>query len=138
MDQKVPSSGPPAGLASSGRPSNYEELAELSERCDPELAWSLGVSSCTSSSATSRRASSPCRRRVTSARIAAPYALLAGVAEYLSERYGLPVPEWVHEPENTLSELWDPWEDLCPDMEETRHGRIERSPPGVHQAPRRI
>lgn len=34
-------------------------------------------------------------------------ALLAGVAEYLSERYSLPVPDWVHDPQYTLPELWD-------------------------------
>ena len=55
-------------------------------------------------------------------------ALLAGVAEYLSERYGLPVPEWVKEPEYFLDDMWDQWEDICPAMEETRPYRTERTP----------
>lgn len=55
-------------------------------------------------------------------------ALLARVAEYFCIRYSLPVPSWVNEPEFFLSEMWDPWEDLCPDMEETRQHRLDRTP----------
>jgi hypothetical protein len=113
----------PAGLAASGRPANYVELARLSERRDPELAWSeflhefFHYRQASFFAAPPPHYFSPQRR-----------ALLAGVAEYLCQRYGLPVPEWVNEPEFFLPEIWDPWEDICPDMEETRPGRIERTP----------
>jgi hypothetical protein len=35
-------------------------------------------------------------------------AFLAATAAYLSNRFGLPVPDWVHRPEFVLAEEWDP------------------------------
>jgi hypothetical protein len=34
-------------------------------------------------------------------------AFLAATAEYLSVRFKLPVPDWVHQPEFVLAEEWD-------------------------------
>lgn len=123
IDKTAARSTPPSGLAASGRPANYGELAELTARWDPELAWSeflhefFRYKQPGFFAVPPPRSFSPQRR-----------ALLAGVAEYLSQRYGLPVPAWVRDGEFFLAELWDPWEDLCPDMEETRPGRTERTP----------
>jgi hypothetical protein len=123
MDKITARSAPPSGLAASGRPANYAELAELSSRWDHELAWSeflhefFRYKQASFFAVPPPRSFSPQRR-----------ALLAGVAEYLCTRYSLPIPEWVNAPEFFLHDFWDPWEDLCPDMEEFRQGRIERSP----------
>jgi hypothetical protein len=123
IDKTGHHSTPPSGLAASGRPANYAELAELSARWDHELAWSeflhefFRYKQATFFAVAPPRSFSPQRR-----------ALLAGVGEYPCTRYSLPVPESVHDPQYTLPEPRDLWEDLCPDMEETRQGRIERSP----------
>lgn len=55
--------------------------------------------------------------------------LLAASAEFLSVEFGLPVPEWVHEPRYTLPEPWDPWEDICPDVAEFREERVAKAHP---------
>jgi hypothetical protein len=39
-------------------------------------------------------------------------ALLAGAAEWLSQKFQLPVPEWTNNPKYFLDEPWDPWEDF--------------------------
>lgn len=54
-------------------------------------------------------------------------ALLSAVAEWLSEQFELPVPTWVHDPRYTLSELWDPLEELLPDAKSFREERISKS-----------
>ena len=41
-------------------------------------------------------------------------ALLAGVAETLSTRFNLPVPDWTQKSEYTLAEPWDPSAELFP------------------------
>lgn len=100
-------------------------VADLVQCLEQTVVVNPAITS-TSSFITNKRASLPCRRRDPSA--PRRRALLAGVAEYLSERYGLPVPEWVKEPEYFLDDMWDPWEDICPAMEETRPYRTERTP----------
>lgn len=123
MDRTAGRTTPPVGLAASGRPANYAELAELVEHKDYEFAWSeflhefFRYKQPGFFAVPPPRSFSPQRR-----------ALLAGVAEYLSERYRLPVPEWVHEAQYTLPEIWDPWEDICPDLEKFRQSRIDRTP----------
>jgi hypothetical protein len=123
LDNKVASSDTPAGLAASGRPANYVEFAELAARKDYEHAWSeflhefFRYKQASFFAVPPPRSLSPQRR-----------ALLAGVAEYLSNRYGLPLAGWVNEPEFFLDDLWDPWEDLGEFMEEGRPFRIEHSP----------
>jgi len=57
-------------------------------------------------------------------------ALLAGAAEYLSIRFGLQVPEWASHPEYFLDHVWDPWEDIVPDIEQYRDERRA----GSHEA----
>lgn len=114
---------PPPGLAASGRPCNYEGLAELSARWDHELAWSEFLHEFFRYKQASFFDVPPPRSVSLQRR-----ALLAGVAEYLCTRYSLPIPEWVNAPEFFLHDFWDLWEDLCPDMEEFSLGRIERSP----------
>lgn len=106
------------------RPRNYEEMAELARVRDYEFAWSeflhefFRYKTAEFFAVPPPRSFSPQRR-----------ALLAGVAEYLSNEFQLPVPAWVSQPEFYLNEPWDPWEDLCPDMEEFRQVRMERSHP---------
>jgi hypothetical protein len=123
LDKTAGRSTPPPGLAASGRPCNFEELAELSARWDYELAWSEFLHDFFRYKQASFFDVPPPRSFSLQRR-----ALLAGVFEYLCERYGLPVPEWVRDSRFTLPEMWDPWEDLCPDMEETRPERIVRTP----------
>ena len=115
---------PPPGLTASGRPSNFAEYAELAERWDPELAWSEFLHEFYRYKQASFLAVPPPKSLPRNRR-----ALLAGVAEFLSQEFGLPVPTWVNESEYFLDEMWDPWEDICPDMEQTHPGRIERSHP---------
>jgi len=60
-------------------------------------------------------------------------AWLAGVAEYLSLRFGLPVPAWTEEPEYFLHFEWDfasetfVWAGMIVDMTEFRAERRVRS-----------
>jgi hypothetical protein len=60
-------------------------------------------------------------------------AMLAGAAEYLSHRYGLPVPAWTEEPQVFLTgrweflplvDVWVPW----PWLEQGEDRRWERTP----------
>ena len=117
-------SEPPPGLAASGRPANFAEFAELAARWDEELAWSEFLHEFFHYKQASFLAVPPPKTLRLECR-----ALLAGVAEFLSEEFNLPVPEWVNEPEYFLQEMWDPWEDICPDMEPFRQERIARSHP---------
>jgi len=54
-------------------------------------------------------------------------AMLAGVAEYLSIRFDLPVPDWTSHPEYYLDHIWDPREDILPDIEQYRDEHRTRS-----------
>jgi hypothetical protein len=121
---KVPSTDPPMGYAKSGRPCNYAELGEmLGDEVEFELAWSeflhefFRYRTADFFAHPSPPALPPERR-----------AMLAGAAEYLCLDFGLPVPEWVNESQYFLPDYWDPWEDLCPDLAETRAGRIAKTP----------
>lgn len=113
----APRAATPPGLAASGRPCNYAELAELSERWDEELAWSEFLHEFFRYKSASFFAVPPLASVRTE-----QAALLAGVAEFLSLKFGLVVPAWVNEPEFFLADVWDPWEDICPDMEEKAFG----------------
>lgn len=115
----------PAGYAASFRPANYKELGQkITDTGDFELSWSEFLHEFY-------------RFRTASFFVQRPpaflspgwQALLAGAAEFLSEEFGLPVPEWVNDPQYTLPEPWDPWEDLVPDVEQYRDGRIAKSHP---------
>lgn len=110
----------PSGLKASGRPLNYEELAELTSRKDFQFAWPEFLHEFFRYKRALFFALPPpdmFRREYR--------ALLVGVAAYLSAEFGLPAA-WVDDPEYTLTEPWDQWEDLCPDMAETREYRAER------------
>ncbi len=56
-------------------------------------------------------------------------ALLAGVADYLCRRYDLDLPGWIGDPRYCLQALWDPLEDICPDLRPTRYRRCQMSEP---------
>ena len=56
-------------------------------------------------------------------------ALLAGVAEYLCRRYDLDLPGWIDDSRFCLHALWDPLEDICPDLRLTRYRRCQMSEP---------
>lgn len=118
----VPSASTPPGLAASGRPCNYVELAELTERWDKELAWSEFLHEFFRYKAASFFVVPPPPSFTPERR-----ALLAGVAEFLCAEFNLEAPAWIKEPEFFLSEMWDPWEDICPDVREFRDERIARS-----------
>jgi hypothetical protein len=53
---------------------------------------------------------------------------LAGAAEWLSEAFELPIPEWTSSPRYFLDTPWDPEEDLGLDMSEFLEERMARSP----------
>ena len=77
---------PPPGVTASGRPSNFAEYAELAERWDPELAWSEFLHEFYRYKQASFLAVPPPKS------LPRNRALLAGVAEFLSQEFGLPVP----------------------------------------------
>ena len=54
-------------------------------------------------------------------------ALLAGAAEYLSAEFDLPHPAWTDEPQYFLDRVWDPWEELVPEVQGTAE-RLLHSP----------
>ncbi len=123
MDKTAGRTTPPPGLAGSGRPANY---ASLPNSLSARTTSLHGRNSFTSSfrykqpgffAVPPPLSSGPPRR-----------ALLARVAEYLSDRYSLPVPDWVHVAAFTLPELLDREEDICPGMAEFRQFRIDHSP----------
>jgi hypothetical protein len=125
IEEQTPRKGLPPGYAASGRPSNFQELADMiAATGDFELAWSefchefYRYKSASFFAVEPPKSFSPERR-----------AMLAGVAEYLSDRFGLPVPEWTSHREFFLDHVWDPWEDILPDMEQYRDERRARSHP---------
>jgi hypothetical protein len=109
---RTPFTGKPEGFARSGRPANFQELAVATEDYgDFEHAWSEFLHEfyrykTPDFFAIEPPESVPLKRR----------ALLAGVAEALSTRFGLPVPEWTQKPEYFLSEPWDPNAEWYPGM----------------------
>jgi hypothetical protein len=54
-------------------------------------------------------------------------AMLAGVAEYLSRRFALPVPEWTNLPEFFLDQEWDSLSEVLPDIDQYRKERRARA-----------
>lgn len=55
-------------------------------------------------------------------------ALLASVAEWLSQEFGLPHPEWTDDPRYFLAEPWDPMMDMGLDVSEFIKDKLRRSP----------
>jgi hypothetical protein len=45
----------------------------------------------------------------------------------LATIFNLQVPEWVNDPQYTLPEPWDPWEEIVPDAEQFRDERRAKS-----------
>lgn len=116
---------PPKGLALSGRPKNYTEMAEMiAEGATLERAWGEFLHEFYDHRTVDFFLDPPSRMFSPGRR-----AILAGAAEYLSIEFGLPVPAWVHDPEYVLPELWDPWEEITPDIVEFREQRKKRSHP---------
>lgn len=54
--------------------------------------------------------------------------VLAGAAEWLSQEFGLPHPEWTDDPRYFLVEPWDPMEDLGLDVSAFIEDKLRRSP----------
>jgi hypothetical protein len=109
LAERTPSTGKPDGFARSGRPANFQELADAEESYgDYSHAWSeflhefYRFKTADFFAIEPPTLFSPGRR-----------ALLAGVAEALCTRFGLPVPEWTSKPEYTLNEPWDPSEEMA-------------------------
>jgi hypothetical protein len=115
--------GPPAGLAVSLRPANYRELGELiASSGDQEHAWSEFLHEFFRYKTASFFAEpSP---KILSAEW---QALLAGVAEWLSIEFGLPLPQWINEAQYYLPEIWDSLEYWLPDAEPYREERMART-----------
>lgn len=97
----------PAGYAATGRPSNFIELAQMMADRDEEMAWSEFLHEFYRFRTPSFFAERPPESLSPQWK-----ALLAGTAEFLSKEFGLPVPEWVNDPQYTLPVQWDRWEDL--------------------------
>ena len=123
IEEQPLNKGVPPGYVASGRPSNFQELDDMfTATGDFEFAWSeyrhefYRYKQARFFAVEPPESFSPEYR-----------ALLAGVAEYLSGRFGLPIPEWTSHPEYFLDEVWDPWEDILPDLEQYRDKRRSRS-----------
>jgi len=54
-------------------------------------------------------------------------AMLAGVAEWLSQEFGLPHPAWTDDSRFFLDQPWDPWSEVG-DMSEFTQERLARAP----------
>jgi hypothetical protein len=107
---RTPSAGKPEGFARSGRPANFEELAVAEESYgDYSHAWSEYLHEFYRFKTVDFFAVEPPARFSPGRR-----ALLAGVAEALSTRFNLPVPDWTQKSEYTLAEPWDPSAELSP------------------------
>lgn len=114
---------PPLGLAKGSRPANYSELGDLiASGVDFEIAWGEFLHEFFRYRAPSFFAyPSP-------GNISPEYrALLAGVAEFLSKEFELPVPIWVFGPEYYLDHEWDILSEELPDVEQYREERRARS-----------
>lgn len=115
----------PSGYAKSKRPANYTEFGQMiKDTGDDDLAFSEFLHEFYRFRTASFFAERPPEFLSPSWR-----ALLAGTAEFLSEEFNLPVPEWVHEPQYTLPEAWDPWADILPDGETFRELSISLAHP---------
>jgi hypothetical protein len=117
--------GSPAGFAVNRRPANFQELANAQNSgVDWEIAWNEFFREFF-------RYRSPAFFQVEPPGTFSPgnRALLAGVAEFLCEEFGLPVPVWVHYPVYTLPKLWDPASDYVSDAHLHQEERAARSHP---------
>lgn len=115
--------GNPVGYAASGRPANFEELVAMTEHTgDFERSWSEFLHEFYRFKAASFFAVAPPASFKPERR-----AWLAGVAEYLSQRFSLLPPAWLSGEEFFLAEPWDSWEEMVPDIEQYREERRARS-----------
>lgn len=109
---RTPFAGKPEGFMHSGHPANFRELADAEESYgDYGHAWSEFLHEFYRYKTVDFLAVEPPAQFSPGRR-----ALLAGVADALSIRFGLPVPEWTQRPEYTLAEPWDPSAELYPGM----------------------
>jgi hypothetical protein len=109
---RTPFPGKPQGFERSGRPANFHELALAVEAYeDFDHAWSEFLHEFYRYKTTDFFAVEPPVQFPPGRR-----ALLAAVAEALSIRFDLPVPEWTQKPEYTLAEPWDPNAEFYPGM----------------------
>jgi hypothetical protein len=129
LEEKVPRPGVPPGYPAGPRPSNYAELAELiRDRGDFELAWGEFLHECHAYKSGSFFAVPPPSTFSPEHR-----AWLATCCEYLCQRFHLPIPAWVEEPEFFLPEEWDfasetfVWAGMLVDMTPYREERRSRS-----------
>lgn len=115
----------PSGYAASFRPANYRELGQkITDTGDFELSWSEFLHEFYRF-----RTEEFFAERPPEFLSLGWQALLAGTAEFLSQEFGLTAPDWVNDPQYTLPEMWDPWEEIVPDIEQFRDERIAKSHP---------
>ena len=120
------SSGPPAGLAASGRPRNFREFFDLMEQRDDdfEFAWSEFRHEFYRHKDASFFEVPPPDG------FARPYrALLAGAAEFWCREFGLTAPAWTEEPQYFLDEPWMPWGEFLADNAEVVASRRATADP---------
>jgi hypothetical protein len=129
LEEKVPRPGSPPGYPAGPRPSNFVELAAVArDRGDFELAWGEFLHEFFAYKAPSFFAVPPPTTFRPEHRC-----WLAGVSEYLSLRFHLPVPAWTEEPQYFLEQEWDAasevfiGSDMLIDMTPHRKERRERS-----------
>jgi len=117
--------GKPRGVAYVNRPANYKELADLiAMGVESEIAWSEFLHEFVLYRQVGFFAYPPPDS------FSPEYgALLAGAAEFLCQEFDLPVPIWVHYPQFTLDELWEPEEWMFPEDAEFRKRRIQKAHP---------
>jgi hypothetical protein len=105
MHDQVPVQGDPPGLADSRRPSNFQELGDLMQQNDDfELSWSEFLHEFLRYKQVSFFAVPPPKVFSPGMR-----SMLAGAAEFMCTEFGLPIPEWVNEPEFTMPEPFEPY-----------------------------
>jgi hypothetical protein len=95
----------PPGYERSFRPANYRELGQkITDTGDFELSWSEFLHEFYR-----YRTEEFFDERSPEFLSPGWKALLAGVAEFLSQEFSLTPPDWVNDPQYILRELWDPW-----------------------------
>jgi hypothetical protein len=103
IDARVPSTSDHTGLAKSGR----ANFAELEQQLRFGMDYGYAFSEFLDELYLFRRPNF-FAQALSGYFSAGQRAFLAATAAYLSNRFGLPVPDWVHRPEFVLAEEWDP------------------------------
>lgn len=119
-------SGKPRGVAYTNRPRNYRELGDLVEMgVEWEIAWGEFLHEFMLYRSVSFFVEPPPESFPVEYQ-----AMLAGTAEVLCDEFNLPVPVWVHYPQYTLPELWDPYEWMWVGLtEEENRRRVAKADP---------